>query len=185
MQVVVHLFKKLGPMFMSKLKGSFAFVVYDAHVGRVLAVCDRTASFSVWQAYLASDNTLVVACNVDAPPEPAMAERAVIGAGEYKFGWRSAPLAYMASNDAVMSRCEEARNAAMQALIVRPSSPLLRCHCSHHAPCLAIVCESLLHALREFTPAITGSSALFVWDQSREVAGWCPDMCSSPGANAV
>jgi hypothetical protein len=157
-QVVVYLFKKLGPTFMSKLKGSFAFVVYDARVGRVLAVCDRTATFSLWQAHLSSDNTLVIACNMDAPPAPAMLERNVVGAGEYKFGWRSMPLAYMASNDAVKSRCEEARSAAMQALLVRPPRCRVRCPC--HTACLTTVCKSPLQIFGVLSPAITDSSGL-------------------------
>lgn len=125
-EVVTLLFKKLGPTFMSKIKGTFAFAIYDAHVGRVLAACDRLASFTLEQAHLQADNSLVVSCDfhvlADAAAPVAMTDRAVIGAGEYKFGWRSAPLAYMAAHETVMSRVEAARSAALDALMVCPVS---------------------------------------------------------------
>lgn len=119
--MVALLLKKLGPTFMSKIKGIFAFAVYDAHTGRALTVCDCHASFRLWQAHLAADNSLIISCNAEPPPPPAapaLNERMEIKAGEYKFGWRSAPVAYMASADAVSSRSEQARSAAMEALLV-------------------------------------------------------------------
>lgn len=128
-QVVALLLKKLGPTFMSKLKGRFAFAVYDAHSGRVLAVRDCAGTHPLWQAHLAADHSLVIACGAAPPAAPAVAgEWTEVKAGEYKFGWRSAPLAYMASSDAVASRQEEARSAAMEALLVRthahPAEPV-------------------------------------------------------------
>jgi Glutamine amidotransferase domain len=122
LQVVALLFKKLGPTFMSKLKGTFAFAVYDSASGRALAAADRAASHPLWQAHLAADNTLVIACGVPAfgaPDAPAMTARTAIAAGEYKFGHRSAPLAYAAPEAATASRCAEARSVAMAALLVR------------------------------------------------------------------
>jgi hypothetical protein len=121
LQVVALLLKKLGPTFMSKIKGTFAFAVYDAHTGRVLAVCDCHATHHLWQAHLPADNSLIISCNVEPQlplAAPALGERTDIKAGEYKFGWRSVPLAYMASSDMVSSRSEEARTAAMEALMV-------------------------------------------------------------------
>ena len=114
----MHLFKKLGPTFMSKMKGAFAFVVYDAQLGRVLAVCDRLATFPMLQGHLHEDGSLVVACGAHAGEDLPMGDVTKIGAGEFKFGWRSEPSVYMASTDVVMKRCEEARSAAMEALMV-------------------------------------------------------------------
>lgn len=121
--MVALLFKKLGPTFMAKMRGSFAFAVYDAHVGRVLAANDVTASNNLWQGHIDADACLVVACNLELPGE-AVADRSPIGAGEYKFGWRAAPIAYMASQATVKSRCNEAMQAAMAALAVRHPAAL-------------------------------------------------------------
>lgn len=115
MQLVALLFKKLGPTFMSKLRGAFTFAVYDSNVGRVLAANDCNGSGSLWQGHV--DDCLVVACNMEVPTIQ-VAERTAIAAGEYKFGWRAAPVAYMASQQAVQSRCNEAMQAAMAALAV-------------------------------------------------------------------
>ena len=62
--MVALLLKKLGPTFMSKLKGTFAFAICDAQTGRVLAACDRHATHSLWQAHLQVSNTtwLFLAC---------------------------------------------------------------------------------------------------------------------------
>lgn len=117
MQVVALLFKKLGPTFMSKLRGAFTFAVYDSNVGRVLAANDCNGSNSLWQGHV--DDCLVVACNMDVVPAVQIADHTAIRAGEYKFGWRAAPIAYMASQEAVHSRSNEAMQAAMAALAVR------------------------------------------------------------------
>lgn len=115
-QVVALLFKKLGPTFMSKLRGSFSFVVYDSQVGYVLATNDCNGTHKLWQAHIASDNSLLIACNCEVAI--AHIERTPIAAGEYKFGWRSMPIPYMASSETVMSKCSEARQAALEALAV-------------------------------------------------------------------
>lgn len=101
---------------MSKLRGSFSFVVYDSQVGYVLATNDCNGTHSLWQAHIASDNSLLVACNCEVSVK--YIERTPIAAGEYKFGWRSVPIPYMASSETVMSKCSEARQAALDALAV-------------------------------------------------------------------
>lgn len=101
---------------MSKLRGSFSFVIYDAQVGYVLATNDCNGTHTMWQAHIASDNSLLVACNCEI--SIAYIERTPIAAGEYKFGWRSLPVPYMASSETVMSKCSEARQAALDALAV-------------------------------------------------------------------
>lgn len=101
---------------MSKLRGSFSFVVYDSQVGYVLATNDCNGTYALWQAHIASDNSLIVACNCEV--SITCIERTPIAAGEYKFGWRSLPIPYMASSETVMSKCSEARQAALDALAV-------------------------------------------------------------------
>lgn len=101
---------------MSKLRGVFTFAVYDSNLGRVLAANDCNGSNSLWQGHV--DDSLVVACNMEVPAVEVV-DRTAIAAGEYKFGWRAAPIAYMASQQAVQSRCNEAMQAAMAALAVR------------------------------------------------------------------
>jgi asparagine synthetase B (glutamine-hydrolysing) len=120
-QVVALLFKKLGPTFMSKLRGVFTFAVYDSNVGRVLAANDCNGSNALWQGHV--DDCLVVACNVPDLPDADIVDRTAIAAGEYKFGWRAAPIAYMASQQTVQVRCNEAMQAAMAALAVRLHVP--------------------------------------------------------------
>lgn len=112
---------------MSKLRGAFTFAVYDSNVGRVLAANDCNGSNSLWQGHV--DDCLMVACNLEVPAVQVV-DRAAIGAGEYKFGWRAAPIAYMASQEAVQSRCNESMQAAMAALAVR----VLACLLLHTCP---------------------------------------------------
>lgn len=96
------------------------------HVFRaIMHMLAHSADHHYLQSDLQADNALVLACNMemDGPAVPKLAERSQIGAGEYKFGWRSAPMAFMAPHEDTMSKCEEARSAAMEALMVRLLPP--------------------------------------------------------------
>ena len=119
-EVIACLFTQLGSSFMSKLKGHYAFCAYDAHSGRVLAVNDTYCSRDLWQGHLQEDHSLILGCQISIPNESLEGGRHVpIGAGEYKYGWRSAPMVYCSSALSSMLKGTVANSAALAALSVR------------------------------------------------------------------
>eukprot|EP00803_Ostreobium_quekettii_P002228 evm.model.scf_3071.2 EVM.evm.TU.scf_3071.2 scf_3071:13670-15585(-) len=111
--LLCRLYELLGTSMVAKLRGKFAFCLYDSKTVRVLAARDASGAVSLIHGTTADGDLFVASGDVRPPAVDWIAE---IGAGEYKYGWRAAPRRFANPSDVVEGRAAVASNAAMAAL---------------------------------------------------------------------
>eukprot|EP01026_Neomeris_dumetosa_P059504 TRINITY_DN555_c0_g1_i13.p1 TRINITY_DN555_c0_g1~~TRINITY_DN555_c0_g1_i13.p1 ORF type:complete len:551 (-),score=59.14 TRINITY_DN555_c0_g1_i13:1525-3177(-) len=107
------LYYQLGTNMVPKLRGRFAFVLYNARQIRVLAANDSRGTFKLQQAFM-PDGSLIVSCGDCMPP--CAQECTAIEPGCMKYGWHAPPKKYSSTEDDRKNAAKEARDAAASAL---------------------------------------------------------------------
>ncbi|GMH38007.1 hypothetical protein BSKO_05891 [Bryopsis sp. KO-2023] len=111
--LLCKLFSRLGTGMLSKLRGHFAFCLYDSTTVRVLAARDPSGTVPLIQGQL-PNNALFVTSSSSVPTGAHDVEE--IQPGNYKYGWRASPRKYTNPETVVKSSAQTASQAAMAAL---------------------------------------------------------------------
>ncbi|KAK9844087.1 hypothetical protein WJX81_004254 [Elliptochloris bilobata] len=127
-EVLCHLYVQLGTDLLTKLKGDFAFVLYNAKLVRVFAACSAGGSHALQQVRM-PDGSLLIAT--------ALAEGALrIPAGWSKYGWQADPQPWAKPPEDLQRSASQAAAAARRALAGIALRPRSASEASARAPAL-------------------------------------------------
>lgn len=111
--LLCKLYERLGTGMLTKLRGKFAFCLFDSSTMKVLAARDSSGAVPLVIGET-TDGFLFVASGDILPKEASnMTE---IGPGQYLYGWRTEPVKYANPQEVVDKSAAEAVDAAVAAL---------------------------------------------------------------------
>lgn len=111
--VLCKLYSRIGTSMLTKLRGRFAFCLYDSDTVRVLAARDPTGSVGLVEGQTEEGDLFVASGAVRPEGVKSVAE---IQPGKYKYGWRASSRKFASPQDLVDDRAAAATNAAVAAL---------------------------------------------------------------------
>lgn len=124
--LLAKLYERLGTGMLTKLRGGFAFCIYDSAIGRVLAARDPTGTVDL-SAGSTRDGSVFVASGGPMPCEPAAVE--IVPPGHYMYGFGDedggGPQRYCSPQmevDAFAAAANSAAAAALAGLSLDPSA---------------------------------------------------------------
>ncbi|CAD7704418.1 unnamed protein product [Ostreobium quekettii] len=111
--LLCRLYQRLGTDMLAKLRGRFAFCLYDSSTVRVLAARDASGAVGLVQGTTSSGDLFVASGEILPPLTAKVAE---IQPGMYKYGWRAPPRKYADRHELIESKAAAASHAASAAL---------------------------------------------------------------------
>lgn len=108
--LVCKLYERLGTGMLTKLRGKFAFCLYDSSTMRVLAARDPSGDVGLVQGRSA-ENMLFLACGESRPAGSHSCRE--IGAGQFVYGWGEDPKKYASPLQEVEKHATQVRHGMM------------------------------------------------------------------------